>query len=67
MIAMAKKKQPRRSPHRMIRVPLDVYHQLQRLAEYNDRTVGREALRAFRKHVADNPIPPGPAEGTTRG
>lgn len=63
MIAMAKKKQPNRSPYRAVRVPLELYQQLQAIAERNDRPVGREAIRALRAYVQSQ----GQGEGTTRG
>ncbi len=51
MMGMAKKKsgdepqKDRHRPHRMVRLPVDVYEQLMKLAEQNDRAISRELRR----------------------
>jgi len=53
---MAKKKggsrESRRTAHRMVRVPADVYEMLQGLASRNVRPVSWEVLLALRNHLA---------------
>jgi predicted DNA-binding protein len=53
MATMSKKKaaQDRHSPHRLVRVPIDLYERLKALADRNDRPVSRELKRAIEGHL----------------
>jgi hypothetical protein len=48
---MTKKKVEKRQPYKWIRVPLGLYEALAQLAEANDRSTNREAVRAIRVYL----------------
>lgn len=70
MAVMAKKKKPgnpgpkkdRHLPHKMVRVPLDVYEQFSKLADRNDRSISRELRRLMIEELKRQGLWP-PAEG----
>lgn len=43
----------RHGPHRMLRVPADLYEALEEVAKANERPVTWEGLRAIRAHLND--------------
>jgi hypothetical protein len=45
------KKTEKRRPYKWVRVPEDVYEQLGEIAEANDRSTNREAVRAIRTYI----------------
>lgn len=58
MVSMAKKKtkgnspkSDRHKPHKMVRVPVDVYEQFRKLATKRDREISRELRRLMIKEL----------------
>lgn len=52
---MAKKRtQDRHAPHRTLRIPEELYLELEAMAAETDRPVHWEARRALRKHIAEH-------------
>ena len=58
MTKKAVKKAEKRRPYKWIRVPEEVYAELARLAEVNDRSVNREAIRAIRVYIEQQGVRP---------
>jgi hypothetical protein len=47
------RKKDRHKDHRLLRVPLDLYLRLERIANENDRPVTREGRKALLRHVRE--------------
>jgi len=47
-----KKSEPdRHLPYRAVRIPIDLYHKIKKIADDNDRPTSREVIRALKEYA----------------